>query len=97
MQYMLAFQCCFFNLVIQVWYHTFFYMIREHDMGNKTVHINSSLNGIDRTSYEFLLKYRTKVKIAVKTNHKDQVIQIAFKEKGVCVIFLWLFRFFSGQ
>lgn len=48
--------------------HTFFIWL-ESITGEENLvlgHSNFSLNGIDRESYEFLLKYRTKVKFAVE-------------------------------
>lgn len=51
------------------------------------VHSNSSLNGNGRTSYEFLLKYRTELKLLLKTNHKDQVDPNSIQREGLWYYF----------
>lgn len=91
--------CLLFSVVSWIWLceygltHSLYDYKAQHGEQN-LVHSNSSLNGNGRTSYEFLLKYRTELKLLLKTNHKDQVDPNSIQREGLWYYFslvVWVF------
>lgn len=83
----LLLEFCDINMVSHIPYTN-----REHHMGrHNLVHSNSSSNDIGRASYKFLMKKRTKIKIAVENKPQRSSVSNSFQRgEWFYILVSWL-------